>query len=294
MSVNIAIAPSFSSLPSLSDLGAYIRHVAMAPMLSQEREYELARRLKLENDVEAAKEMVLSHLRLVVKLAREYRGYGLPQEDLIQEGNVGLMKAVKRFDPDHGARLSSYASLWIRAQMQEFILANWRIVKIGASKGLKKLFFNLRSIKEKVGEGEALERPEAIARLLGVTEEEVRQAQVWFAGEPLSLTDSEEGAASAQLPAPSSDEPERQAQRAQRERLIPQMAARALAGLNERERVIIEGRFMSEPQETLGQLAERFGVSLERIRQIEAQALKKMKTRLLEADQSAPLLLAES
>lgn len=292
MSAALAIAPSLSSLPSLNDLGAYIRRVAMAPMLTPEREVELARRLKLENDVEAAKEMVLSHLRLVVKLAREYRGYGLPQEDLIQEGNVGLMKAVKRFDPDHGARLSSYASLWIRAQMQEFILSNWRIVKIGASKGLKKLFFNLRSLKEKVGEGEALSRPDDIAKLLGVTEDEVRQAQIWFAGEPVSLADGEEGG--AQLMAPLSQGPESQAALAQRERLIPQMAQQALSGLNERERLIIEGRFMSDPQQTLGQLAERFGISLERVRQIEAQALKKMKARLLEADRSAPLLLAEA
>lgn len=293
MSVNFVLAPSFSNLPSLNDLGAYIRQVAMAPMLSQERETELARRLKLEQDVEAAKELVLSHLRLVVKLAREYRGYGLPQEDLIQEGNVGLMKAVKRFDPEHGARLSSYASLWIRAQMQEFILANWRIVKIGASKGLKKLFFNLRSIKDKVGDSEGLDQPEAIARLLGVTEEEVRQAQVWFAGEPLSLTDSDDGSPVAQLAASSWHEPESQALLAQRERLIPQMAQHALEGLNDRERVIIEGRFMTDPQKTLGQLAEQFSVSLERVRQIEAQALKKMKTRLLQKDESLPLLLAE-
>lgn len=292
MSAALTLAPSFSGLPSLSDLGAYIRCVGLAPMLSQEREFELARRLKMENDVEAAKEMVLSHLRLVVKLAREYRGYGLPQEDLIQEGNVGLMKAVKRFDPDHGARLSSYASLWIRAQMQEFILANWRIVKIGASKGLKKLFFNLRSIKGKMGEADPLDRPEAIARLLGVTEDEVRQAQVWFAGEPLSLTEGDEGHPLA-LAASESEQPLVQLEQAQRERLIPQLAQRALGELNDRERVIIEGRFMSEPQTTLSELAGRFGVSLERVRQIEAQALKKMKARLLQADKSLPLLLSE-
>lgn len=291
---SVAFRPSFSAVPSPTDLGAYIRFISGLPILTQQREGELARRLKVENDVEAAKELVLAHLRLVVKLAREYKGYGLPQEDLIQEGNVGLMKAVKRFDPDNGARLSAYAALWIRAQMQEFILSNWRIVKIGASKGLKKLFFNLRSLKDKVGDAAYLDKPEAIAKLLGVSEEEVRHAQVWFAGEPLSLTegDSEEGP-TTQLRAREESEPEAIARQAERDVRIPQLANQALSGLSDREKSIIEGRFMSEPQETLSQLAGRFGVSLERVRQIEAQALKKMKATLLSADRDAALLLAD-
>lgn len=295
MSVTAALTPSLAVMPSPTDLGAYIHFIATIPLLTQEKENELAWRLKLENDVDAAKEMVLAHLRLVVKVAREYRGYGLPQEDLIQEGNVGLMKAVKRFDPEHGARLGSYATLWIRAQMQEFILANWRIVKIGASKGLKKLFFNLRSLKEKVGDDEKLAGPADIAKLLGVTEEEVQSAQVWFAGEPVSLTEQDDGeGVRIQLQAHSSYEPEEQLQTLERETKIPLLAQAALNELGEREKAIVEARFMKEPPDTLTVLASRFGVSLERVRQIESQALKKMKATLLRKDKDSVLLLSET
>ncbi len=273
---------AWSRLPALSDLGAYARFVNSLPMLEEGEERALARRLRDRGDLEAAKALVMSHLRVVVKAARDYQGYGLPPEDLIQEGNIGLMKAVKRFDPERGVRLVSYAILWIRAQMQEYILDNWRLVKIGSSKAMKKLFFGLRSLREQLGEAPEGERIRRIAKELNVSEADVQKASVWFAGgeerldAPLEGSDSE---VSRDLEATSAS-PEEAASLSQRERMLPSAALEALSGLNDRERAIIEDRFLAEEPKTLSDLSARFGVSIERVRQLEAGALKKMRAKL--------------
>lgn len=286
MGNEIALATESVSvgLPSLSILWGYARHVNALPMLSVEREIECARSLRDSGSLEAAKELIMSHLRLVVKIAREHAGYGLAQEDLIQEGNVGLMRAVKKFDPEQGVRLSVYAAIWIKSEIQEYILANWRLVKIGSAKGLKKLFFNLRKLQETLHGQSRLRQKEEIARLLGVDREEVERAVQWFAGGEVSLLegapDDEEGASLGfVLPAPTADEPEGQAQARERDEMLPARLGSALASLSERERAIVRGRYLNEAgAATLSELACQWGVSLERIRQIEAAALKKIRT----------------
>lgn len=271
-------------LPSLSNLGAYARQVNALPMLSAEREVECARALRDRGSLEAAKELIMSHLRLVVKIAREHAGYGLPQEDLIQEGNVGLMRAVKKFDPEQGVRLAAYAAIWIKSEIQEYILANWRLVKIGAAKGLKKLFFNLRRLQEQLHEQPRLRQKEEIAKLLGVEHDEVERAVQWFAGGEVPLLEAgsepeEAGESRLALPAPSSDEPEATAQAREWAEKLPARLRAALDVLSDREREIVTARYLiEEGATTLADLASRWGVSLERVRQIEAAALKKMRS----------------
>ncbi|OFZ89481.1 MAG: RNA polymerase factor sigma-32 [Betaproteobacteria bacterium RIFCSPLOWO2_12_FULL_62_58] len=269
-------------IPSVAgSLESYIQTINSFPILTQAREVELARRFRRENDLEAARELVLSHLRVVVAIARGYMGYGLPQADLIQEGNIGLMKAVKRFDPERGVRLVSFAVHWIRAEMHEFILRNWRMVKIATTKAQRKLFFNLRSLKQGLNTLGA-EEVKAIARQLGVKPEEVVEMETRLGGqdialEPLSDDDDDAYAPIAYLAAEDA-EPGRLLEHQQTARLRGEGLEKALDTLDARSRRIIEARWLNEKASaTLHDLAAEFGVSAERIRQIEVKALAKMK-----------------
>jgi RNA polymerase sigma-32 factor len=272
------------ALPAVGNLDAYISSVNRLPMLTAEREAELARRLRQDADLDAARELVMSHLRLVVSVARQYLGYGLPHADLIQEGNIGLMKAVKRFDPERGVRLVSFALHWIKAEIHEYVLKNWRMVKVATTKAQRKLFFNLRSHKT---DGHTLSAGEvdAIARELNVRERDVVEMETRLGGRDMSLepvTDDADDDYSpiAYLAAPQS-EPTQIIERREYDRLQGEGIEQALAALDERSRRIIEARWLRDESEgggrTLHDLADEFGVSAERIRQIEAKALQKMK-----------------
>jgi RNA polymerase sigma-32 factor len=270
------------ALPSTAgSIDAYIQAVSRFPILSEAEEVRLAREYRETNDLDAARQLVLSHLRLVVSIARGYLGYGLPHADLIQEGNVGLMKAVKRFDPDRGVRLVSFAVHWIRAEIHEHILRNWRIVKIATTKAQRKLFFNLRSMKKSHA---ALTREEtdAMATQLRVKASDVSEMEMRLGGQDLALEpvgDNEEDSYGpiAYLSNPD-DEPGRVLEQEQAERRRSQGLEKALASLDPRSRRIIEARWLAEGEElTLHDLAAEFGVSAERIRQIEVQAMKKMR-----------------
>src|ERR1700693_1526582 len=271
------------SLPvPVGSLESYIQAVNRFPLLSLEEERNLARKFRSENDVEAARQLVLSHLRLVVAIARGYMGYGLPQSDLIQEGNVGLMKAVKRFDPERGVRLVSFAVHWIRAEIHEFILKNWRIVKIATTKAQRKLFFNLRSMKPGL---DTLRRNEVktIAKQLGVNPEEVVEMEPRLGGkdialEPLGGDDGEEVYAPMPYLTDTDAEPGRILEHEQSARLKGEGLEQALASLDARSRRIIEARWLRERDHaTLHDLSAEFGVSAERIRQIENKAMQKMR-----------------
>jgi len=272
------------ALPALAAAGSldtYIQTVNRYPLLTQEQETEFARRFRREGDLEAAGQLVLSHLRVVVSVARGYLGYGLPQSDLIQEGNIGLMKAVKRFDPERGVRLVSFALHWIRAEMHEYILRNWRIVKVATTKAQRKLFFNLRSLKQSLNSLGA-EDTKAIARQLGVTPDEVVEMETRLTGRDIALEpvgDDEEDTYSpiAYLTAEDA-EPGRILEHEESERLRGSGLEKALASLDARSRRIVEARWLNDSESaTLHDLAAEFGVSAERIRQIEAKALTRMK-----------------
>jgi RNA polymerase sigma-32 factor len=262
-------------------LESYIQAVNRYPLLSAEEEHELARRWREEQDLEAARQLVLSHLRLVASVARHYLGYGLPQADLIQEGNVGLMKAVKRFDPDRGVRLVSFALHWIKAEIHEYILRNWRLVKVATTKAQRKLFFNLRSMRKGLGTLSTGETA-AIARELGVKPEEVREMETRLSGQDIGLEptveDGEESFSPIAYLASPEDEPVEVLAREQTERLQHEGLSAALRNLDERSRRIIESRWLHQGEPaTLHELADEFGVSAERIRQIEAKAMQKMR-----------------
>ncbi|MDP1673174.1 MAG: RNA polymerase sigma factor RpoH [Burkholderiales bacterium] len=269
-------------VPSASgSLESYIQTVNRFPLLTQEQETDYARRLRDSGDLEAARHLVLSHLRLVVSIARGYSGYGLPQADLIQEGNIGLMKAVKRFDPERGVRLVSFAMHWIRAEIHEFVLRNWRLVKIATTKAQRKLFFNLRSMKQGLGTLGA-EEVRSVARDLGVKPEEVVEMETRLGGQDMALepaTDDErEQFAPIAYLAADNAEPAALLEAEQTARLRGEGLERALANLDARSRRIIMARWLTEKEAlTLHDLAAEFGVSAERIRQIEAKALGKMK-----------------
>jgi len=268
-------------LAAAGSLDTYIQTVNRYPLLTQEQETEFARRFRREGDLEAAGQLVLSHLRVVVSVARGYLGYGLPQSDLIQEGNIGLMKAVKRFDPERGVRLVSFALHWIRAEMHEYILRNWRIVKVATTKAQRKLFFNLRSLKQSLNSLGA-EDTKAIARQLGVTADEVVEMETRLTGRDIALEpvgDDEEDTYSpiAYLTAEDA-EPGRILEHEESERLRGSGLEKALASLDARSRRIVEARWLNDRESaTLHDLAAEFGVSAERIRQIEAKALTRMK-----------------
>ncbi|MCK2089735.1 RNA polymerase sigma factor RpoH [Thauera aromatica] len=268
-------------VPAAGSLDQYIQTVNRMPMLSEQQEVELATRLREEADVEAARQLVMSHLRVVVAIARGYLGYGLPHADLIQEGNVGLMKAVKRFDPARGVRLVSFAIHWIKAEIHEYILKNWRLVKIATTKAQRKLFFNLRSLKRDsttLNPGEV----DAIATQLGVKPEEVVEMETRLGGRDIPLDagsddEDERFAPIAYLPDPHA-EPSEVLEQAQLAYLQDRGLKSALAGLDERSRAIVQRRWLTEDRSaTLHELAAEYGVSAERIRQIEAKAMQKMR-----------------
>ena len=290
---------SASLLPPLGNLDAYISAVGRLPMLSLEEEQECARRLRDHNDLEAAGRLVMSHLRLVVSVSRKYLGYGLPHADLIQEGNIGLMKAVKRFDPDQGVRLVSYALHWIKAEIHEYILRNWRMVKMATTKAQRKLFFNLRSMKQGFkDDAQALTHRETLsedqidsmARTLQVKREEVIEMEQRMAGgdvllDPSPSDDGQEAYGPIAYLADTSHEPTALIESHQRDLLASDGIAAALDELDPRSRRIVQERWLKVNDDgsggmTLHELAAEYQVSAERIRQIEVAAMKKMRKAL--------------
>jgi RNA polymerase sigma-32 factor len=295
----LAVANPWAVVPSLGNLDAYISAVNRLPMLTPQEEQEFARKFRDQNDIEAAGKLVLSHLRLVVAVSRKYLGYGLPHGDLIQEGNIGLMKAVKRFDPDQGVRLVSYALHWIKAEMHEYILKNWRMVKVATTKAQRKLFFNLRSMKQGFkDEADAQTHRdsltdaqiEVMARELNVKREEVVEMEARMAGgdvllDPAPADDGDEAFGPIAYLADPSHEPTAVMESRQRDTLATDGIAAALEELDPRSRRIVEERWLKVNDDgsgglTLHDLAAEYGVSAERIRQIESAAMKKMKKAL--------------
>ena len=271
----------------IGSFDAYLDRVAQIPVLSREREQELARRFHDAGDLAAARELVLSHLRFVVHVARGYSGYGLPLSDIVQEGNIGLMKAVKRFDPTLGVRLVSFAVHWIRAEIHEYVLRNWRLVKIATTKAQRKLFFNLRRMKKNLA-WLTHEETQAVAKDLGVRPEEVTEMEQRLASRDLSFdpapdADDDEGyGPAAYLPAPDADPAERAAEDEWARGKTAHLAS-AIETLDPRSRDIVRRRWMAEEKATLHDLADEYGVSAERVRQIEAAAFKKLRGALAAA-----------
>ncbi|MEJ2159671.1 MAG: RNA polymerase sigma factor RpoH [Chromatiales bacterium] len=264
-------------------LDAYTQAVATIPILSREEEQELAQRYRNDNDLDAARQLVLSHLRFVVHIARGYSGYGLNVGDLIQEGNVGMMKAVKRFDPDVGVRLVSFAVHWIRAEIHEYILRNWRMVKVATTKAQRKLFFNLRKFKKNLS-WLSQDETEAVARDLGVAPAEVTEMEKRMYGHDLAYDaptqdDDDTYSPSAYLPSPDADPADLVANSEIADSAGERLAA-ALRTLDDRSRDIMQRRWLSEPKVTLQDLANEYQVSAERIRQIEANAIKKLRVQV--------------
>ena len=274
---------------SVGNIDAYISTVNRLPMLSAEEEASLARKLRDEGDLASAQKLVMSHLRLVVSIARGYLGYGLPHADLIQEGNIGLMKAVKRFDPEQGVRLVSYAMHWIKAEIHEYILRNWRMVKLATTKAQRKLFFNLRSHKTGL-DTMTPEQVDDLAASLNVKREEVIEMETRLSGRDIALdapNDDDDDAKFAPIAYLSAEhsEPLKMLEAKHYDRLQSEGLEQALTKLDARSRRIVEARWLANDDgsgATLHELAEEFGVSAERIRQIEAAAMKKMKTALAE------------
>jgi RNA polymerase sigma-32 factor len=268
----------------MDGLDKYVQTVNAVPMLTSEKETELANRFTLENDLEAARELVLSHLRVVVSIARSYSGYGLPQADLIQEGNIGLMKAVKRFEPSRGVRLFSFAIHWIKAEIHEYILRNWRLVRIATTKAQRKLFFNLRGMKKSLN-SLSYKEAAAIATDLNVKPEEVLEMEVRMSGHDMALVaddQDEEAFAPIEWLTDVKSEPSHVLEQRSHDALQGEGIADALSNLDPRSRRIIEARWLQDGNgATLHDLAAEFSVSAERIRQIETKALQKMKTALL-------------
>ena len=295
----LAMANPWAVVPSLGNLDAYISAVNRLPMLTPQEEQEFARKFKEQNDLEAAGKLVLSHLRLVVSVSRKYLGYGLPHGDLIQEGNIGLMKAVKRFDPDQGVRLVSYALHWIKAEIHEYILKNWRMVKVATTKAQRKLFFNLRSMKQGFKDDADAQthrdsltdaQIDVMARELNVKREEVIEMEARMAGgdvllDPAPSDDGEEAFGPIAYLADASHEPTAVMESRQRDSMATDGIAAALEQLDPRSRRIVEERWLKVNDDgsgglTLHDLASEYGVSAERIRQIESAAMKKMKKAL--------------
>jgi RNA polymerase sigma-32 factor len=280
-----ALALSNSSLVLTAPIGsleAYIERVSSIPMLDREEEFALARRFHEQQDLEAARTLVLSHLRFVVHIARGYLGYGLPVGDLIQEGNVGLMKAVKRFDPEMGVRLVSFAVHWIRAEIHEFVIRNWRLVRVATTKAQRKLFFNLRRMKKNLA-WLSEDETKAVAGELGVDPREVREMERRLSArdlsfDPLPDAGDEDSIASPSLylPAPEAD-PAAIIEQDQWDGDVSGRLSDALEELDERSRTVIRARWLAEDKKTLQDLADDYGVSAERIRQIEAAAITKLR-----------------
>jgi RNA polymerase sigma-32 factor len=272
----------------IGSLDAYIERVSRIPVLTREEEVALARRYRGDDDLDAARQLVLSHLRFVVHIARGYVGYGLPMGDLVQEGNVGLMKAVKRFDPDVGVRLVSFAVHWIRAEIHEYVLRNWRLVKIATTKAQRKLFFNLRRLKKNLAWLTDAET-RAVAQDLGVTAEEVTEMEKRLSARDLSFDpmpdgDDEDAYSPAVYLSTADADPSTLVERAEWEDRTADRLAAALETLDARSRDILRSRWMSGEKATLHELAERYGVSAERIRQLEANAIKKLRAKVVPED----------
>jgi len=279
----VARHPELALAGPIGSLDAYLERVGRIPVLTREEERQLALRFREEGDLEAARELILAHLRFVVHIARGYAGYGLPMGDLIQEGNVGLMKAVKRYDPSLNVRLVSFAVHWIRAEIHEYVLRNWRLVKVATTKAQRKLFFNLRRLKKNLAWLSG-EETRAVARDLGVTPAEVTEMEKRLAARDMSFdpapdADEEESAFSpaAFLPAPAAD-PAESVEAEEWESDSSDRLHEALGRLDERSRDILEQRWIDEDKATLHELADKYGVSAERIRQIESNALTKLRT----------------
>jgi len=281
-----ALSPLSRELPAVTgSLDAYLARISQLPLLSAEAEQALARRWWHEQDLDAARQLVLGNLRFVAHIARGYRGYGLPQADLIQEGNIGLMKAVKRFDPDVGVRLVSFAVHWIKAEIHEYILRNWRIVKVATTKAQRKLFFHLRSAKQRLGWFNQ-EEAETVAQELGVPTETVWEMEARLSGQDIGLDplmdpddDASHRAPLHFLAAPDADPADLIEDEDWNRQTHADLQA-ALGGLDPRSRDVLLRRWAQEPKATLHELAESHGVSAERIRQIEANALRKLRTAL--------------
>jgi RNA polymerase sigma-32 factor len=298
----LTVRDPWALVPSLGNLDAYISAVNRVPLLTHDEEVDFAKRLRASGDLDAAGKLVLSHLRLVVSISRKYLGYGLPHGDLIQEGNVGLMKAVKRFDPDQGVRLVSYAMHWIKAEIHEYILKNWRMVKVATTKAQRKLFFNLRSMKQSLKDDaedvdthrSTLTQSEVdtLASTLNVKREEVLEMETRLSGgdvalEPQSDDSGEESFAPIAYLADESNEPTRVLEARSRDWLAGDGITLALEALDPRSRRIVEERWLKVNDDssggmTLHELAAEYGVSAERIRQIEVAAMKKMRKALAE------------
>jgi RNA polymerase sigma-32 factor len=297
----LTVRNPWALIPPLGNLDAYISAVNRLPLLTPEEEREAARQLKDENNLEAASKLVMSHLRLVVSVSRQYLGYGLPHADLIQEGNVGLMKAVRRFDPEQGVRLVSYAMHWIKAEIHEYILKNWRMVKVATTKAQRKLFFNLRSMKQgfkdeadaQTHRSTLTEREiDVIAKQLNVKREEVIEMETRMSGgdvvlDPAPADDGEEAFGPVAYLSDASHEPTAMIEARQRDALASDGVTAALETLDPRSRRIVEERWLKVNDDgsggmTLHDLAAEYGVSAERIRQIEVAAMKKMKAALVE------------
>ncbi|ADE15292.1 RNA polymerase sigma factor RpoH [Nitrosococcus halophilus Nc 4] len=270
---------------AVGDLDTYCQTVHSIPILSADQEHNLALRLRDHHDLDAARQLVLSHLRFVVRIARGYSGYGLPLADLIQEGNIGLMKAVKRFDPEQGVRLVSFAVHWIRAEIHEFILRNWRIVKVATTKAQRKLFFNLRSAKKRLG---WLNRKEVdeVARDLGVSPKQVLEMEARLSSQDTPFEGPNAENSEDDIPAPiaylfdPTTDPARQMERLDQENHYGQRLQQALEALDPRSRAIIHRRWLQESKSTLHELAAEYQISAERIRQLENNAIKKLRSML--------------
>ena len=300
---SLALANPWAVVPALGNLDAYISAVNRLPMLTLEQEQAFSRQFRDENDLQAAGKLVMSHLRLVVSVSRQYLGYGLPHGDLIQEGNIGLMKAVKRFDPDQGVRLVSYALHWIKAEIHEYILKNWRMVKVATTKAQRKLFFNLRSMKQRFkAEDSAADagthrntlsehQIDAMAAQLNVKREEVIEMESRLSGgdillDPAPSDDGEQAFGPIAYLTDTSLEPTEMIESRQRDAMATDGIATALGSLDDRSRRIVEQRWLNVNDDnsggmTLHDLADEYGVSAERIRQIEVAAMKKMKKALI-------------
>ena len=283
-----ALVPRMQNLPvPVDSLESYIQAVSQVPMLSADEEQNLARRLQLRNDLEAAQRLIVAHLRFVVHIARGYLGYGLPLGDLIQEGNIGLMKAVKRFDPAHGVRLVSFAVHWIRAEIHEFILRNWRIVKVATTKAQRKLFFKLRGSKKRLGWLNN-EEVNTVARELGVSPDNVLEMESRLSGHDVSFDPAPEADGNDEIEsyAPSAylrDEQADPSETLEREDWEDQTVSRlgaALERLDPRSRDIVQRRWLNDDKPTLHELAAEYQVSAERIRQLETNAMKKLRAAL--------------
>jgi RNA polymerase sigma-32 factor len=276
------LASSQRNLPAVtSDLNAYIQAVNALPVLDFDEEQRLARRLRDNEDLQAAQQLILSQLRFVVHIARGYTGYGLPMADLVQEGNIGLMKAVKRFDPDVGVRLISFAVHWIRAEIHEYVIRNWRIVKVASTKAQRKLFFKLRSAKNRLG-WFSHDEVEAVAKDLGVEPKTVVEMESRLAGQdtpfdaPADAGEEEQFSPSSWLEQHDAD-PAELAERNDSSTHEQEQLQHALANLDDRSREILRARWLAEDRTTLQELADHYGVSAERIRQLESNAMKKMR-----------------